>query len=195
MSADAARQETLRWLHKRAGPLPSHAWHGATFEREVAPGHSAFAVSLTEPAPYWVARLDHPDAVVAGRTWSTEVTVGISPQGAQFGVRLSYVSHREDPDVELSTPGIALQVADRPGLQDFGVPLTSQPWMLETTEGVHRLLELIENHGRTRPVYVVFPTRREKPIRRAHSSSADRWPGDASGSRTLSSSPLHFHSN
>jgi len=154
-SADAARHETLRWLHKRAGPLPSHAWHGATFEREVAPGHSAFAVSLTEPAPYWVARLDHPDPVVPGRTWSTEVTVGISPQGAQFGVRLSYVSRRDDPDVELSTPGIALQVADRPGLQDFGVLLTSQPWMLETTEDVHRLLELIENPGRTRPVYVV----------------------------------------
>jgi hypothetical protein len=148
-SPDAARHETLRWLHKRAGPLPSHAWHGATFEREVAPGHSAFAVSLTEPAPYWVARLDHPDPVVPGRTWSTEVTVGISPQGAQFGVRLSYVSRRDDPDVELSTPGIALQVADRPGLQDFGVLLTSQPWMLETTDDVHRLLELIENPGRT----------------------------------------------
>jgi hypothetical protein len=153
-SADEARHETLRWLHKRAGPLPSHAWDGTTFEREVAPGHSAYAVSLTEPAPYWVARLDHPDADVPGRTWSTEVTVGISPQGAQFGVRLSCVSRRDDPDVELSTPGIALQVAGRPGLQDFGVPLTSEPWMLETTDDVHRLLELIENPRRTRPVYV-----------------------------------------
>jgi hypothetical protein len=153
ISADEARHETLRWLHKRAGPLPSHAWQGATFEREVAPGHSAFAVSLTEPA-YWVARLDHPDADVPGRTWSTEVTVGISPQGAQFGVRLSYVSRRDDPDIELSTPGIALQVADRPGLQDFGIPLTSEPWILETADDVHRLLELIENPGRTRPVYV-----------------------------------------
>lgn len=34
-SADEARHETLRWLHRRAGPLPSHAWQGATFEREV----------------------------------------------------------------------------------------------------------------------------------------------------------------
>lgn len=153
-SADEARQETLRWLHRRAGPLPSHAWQGATFEREVAPGHSAFAVSLTVPAPYWVARLDHPDAAVPGRTWSTEVTVGISPQGAQFGVRLSCVSRRDDPEVELSTPGIALQVADRPGLQDFGVRLTSEAWLLESSDDVHKLLELMENPARTRPVYV-----------------------------------------
>ena len=154
-SADEARHETLRWLHKRAGPLPSDAWQGATFEREVAPGHSAFAVSLTEPAPYWVARLDHPDPIVPGRTWSTEVTVGISPQGAQFGVRLSCSSRRDDPEVELSTPGIALQVADRPGLQDFGVRLTPEAWLLESSDDLYRFLELVENPARTRPVYVV----------------------------------------
>jgi hypothetical protein len=153
-AANEARQQTLRWLHRRAGPLPSHAWQGETFEREVAPGLSAFAVALSEPAPYWVARLDHPDASVPGRTWSTEVTVGISPQGAQFGVRLSCTSRRDDPEVELSTPGIALQVADKPGLQDFGVRLTSEPWLLESTVDLTRVLELLANPARTRPVYM-----------------------------------------
>lgn len=55
---------------------------------------------------------------------------------------------------ELSTPGIALQVADRPGLQDFGVRLTSEAWLLKSSDDVYRLLELIENPARTRPVYV-----------------------------------------
>jgi hypothetical protein len=154
-AADEARQQTLRWLHRRAGPLPSHAWEGETFEREVAPGHSAFAVALSDPAPYWVARLDHPDPSVPGRVWSTEVTVGISRQGAQFGVRLSCVSRRDDPEVSLSTPGIALQVADSPGLQDFGVRLTPEPWLLQCSGDLSTLLELMENPARTRPVYMV----------------------------------------
>jgi hypothetical protein len=154
-AADEARQETLRWLHRRAGTLPAPAWHGESFELEVAPGHSALAVCLTEPAPYWVARLDHPDTAVPGRTWSTEVTVGVSPQGAQFGVRLSCVSRREDPDVELSTPGIVHQLADRPGLEEFGAHLTSEPWLLESSGDVLRLLALMENPARTRPIYVI----------------------------------------
>src|SRR5688572_12016307 len=115
-------------LHSRAGPLPPPAWQGESFEREVAPGHSAFAVRLTEPAPYWVARLDHPDTSVAGRTWSTEVSVGISPQAGQFGIRVSCVSRAADPDLEVTTPGIVHQVARRPGLLDYAVRLTPDPW-------------------------------------------------------------------
>ncbi len=155
VAADEARQETLRWLHKRAGPLPAEAWQGETFEREVAPGHSAFAVSLSEPTPYWVARLDHPDATVPGRTWSTEVSVGVSPQGGQFGIRVSCVSRAENPEIELATPGIVRQVADRPGLQDFGVRLNPEPWLLGSVDDVDSLLALLKNPKRTRPVYVV----------------------------------------
>jgi hypothetical protein len=154
-AAEEARHETLRWLHSRAGPLPPPAWQGESFEREVAPGHSAFAVRLTEPAPYWVARLDHPDTSVAGRTWSTEVSVGISPQAGQFGIRVSCVSRGADPDFELTTPGIVHQVAGRPGLLDYAVRLTPDPWWLESGADVDGLVDLIRNPRRTRPVYVI----------------------------------------
>jgi hypothetical protein len=154
-AAEEARHETLRWLHNRAGPLHAPAWQGESFEHEVAPGHSAFAVSLTEPAPYWVARLDHPDPTVAGRTWSAEVSVGVSPQGAQFGIRVSCVSRGDDPEIDLAIPGVVLQVAARPGLQDFGVPLRPEPWLLGSADDVDSLLGLMENPKRTRPVYVI----------------------------------------
>jgi hypothetical protein len=154
-AGEVARQETLRWLHKRAGPLPAEAWQGETFEHELAPGHSALAVSLNGPAYHWVTRLDHPDEAVPGRIWSTEVTVRASPQGAQFGVRLSCVTLWEDPDPELSTPGIVLQVADRPGLEELGVRLIAEPWLLGSSDDVLKLVALIANPMRTRPVYVV----------------------------------------
>jgi hypothetical protein len=154
-AADEARHETLRWLNNRAGPLPAPAWQGETFEHEVAPGHSASAVFLTEPAPYWVARLDHPDPVVAGRTWSTEVSVGVSPQTAQFGIRVSCVSRGDDPEIDLAPPGVVLQVSERPGLKDFGIPLRPEPWLLESPDDVDRLVGLMENPKRTRPVYVI----------------------------------------
>ena len=152
-AAEEARNQTLRWLQKRAGPLPQDAWAGQGFEREI-PGQHVSAVSLPDP-PYWVARLDHPDSNVAGRSWSTEITVGVGKERSQFGLRLRCSSRDYNPDPALTIPGIVRQMAERPGLEDYGVPLSLKPWTLENEADVERMTRLLENTSRQRPVYVV----------------------------------------
>jgi hypothetical protein len=192
-AANEARQQTLRWLHRRAGPLPAHAWQGETFEREVAPGLSAFAVSLSEPAPYWVARLDHPDASVPGRTWSTEVTVGISPQGAQFGVRLSCTSVATTQRSNSRRPVSRYRWRINPGYKISGSASPPSPGCsnpLPTSHGPWNCWRTRRELGPS----IWFPCRTERSMRGQRWSIADRLPGDVWVSLTSRFCRLHSHS-
>ncbi len=152
---EAARKEILRWMQRRAGRLPREAWEGNTFELRGLDAQPAEAVSLRDGA-FWAARLDDADKNVPGRKWISEVGLGTS-KGTKvlFGLRLTCVARRENPEYVPQTPGVILQLAQQLGLEDYGYSLTDQPWVLSTEGEVEQLLALLQNPLRTRPVFAV----------------------------------------
>lgn len=72
-----AQEEVLKWARKRAGViLPTGAWRGEDFELPAA-GRTTMASSIeTDGGLLWSLRGDDPDKQVAGRIWSSEISLG-----------------------------------------------------------------------------------------------------------------------
>lgn len=78
-----ARQQILAWAQRRSGGrLPKKAWDGAGFDYVAGPRTTLalrFSVDRTE---IWTLRADDPDKTVAGRVWTTEITIGATMTAA-----------------------------------------------------------------------------------------------------------------
>lgn len=161
----AARQEILRWLNNKAGRrLPAEAWEGKSFElfREI--GYQPVAAAALEKPHIWACRLDDADKQVPKRSWTTEVGLGLGPDGAVlFGCRLLCITLGENPSFIASIPGFVHQLVERFEAQLDGRRVRSSATVVgdaATTEG---LLKLLLDRSRRHPVIVVSCGTREEP--------------------------------
>lgn len=153
-AAQAARMAILNWLRdkQRISGLPEAAWEGVPFEIDAAQDRPVAVESFEN---VWAMRYDNPEGGPHGRIWRTEAIVGVQEQAALLGVRLTTITREWDVPIFRSVPKIISDLAESPGLMDYGVPLRGEPWRIESDRDVEEFVQLLENPGRTRPVYAV----------------------------------------
>lgn len=153
-AADFARRVILKWLRdkQRIQGIPNFAWGGEPFEIDASEDRP---VSVTAFDNVWAMRYDNPDRDVHGRIWRTEAIVGVQDRAAVVGARLTTITRDWDVPVVRSVPRVILDLAESPGLADYGVPLLAKPWSINTDCDTEDFVALLENQGRTRPVFAV----------------------------------------
>lgn len=152
-----ARLQALRWIQKRTDRLPEQAWKHEDFTLD-HPATPAAAVTLRRgEVDYWIGRLSHPDNDVAGRVWTTEITVAHDPNRnrARFGLRLTVATRELVPNFQSGIPGVVRQVVEAPGLLRHERRVSDTPWVITSEDEVDELISLIEDERRRRPIYVV----------------------------------------
>lgn len=178
--AGAARDAVLEWAENRVGDrLPKAAWEHGEFEQHTG-GRDRKAVRLVDgAADLWALRADDPDSTVAGRVWTTEVSIGFKPGGrAHFGLRLLVSSPEPDlSDMEPAVPGFLQRVARERGLYQRADRLASGPWLVGSDGDAERLVETMLDPERREPVFVLtvqenavdptFPLMDPEPLARA----------------------------
>lgn len=153
---ERARTETLFWVRRRTGGrLPKDAWDGRGFDH-LPGGRAVMARSVdNEIATLWALRADDPDKNIPGRTWITEVAIGLPKKGqAQMSVRLMAYSSESDLVISPHVPGVVRQVHNRCGLCSGKYPVIDAPKYIETDGELSRFLELLEDPNRCLPVIV-----------------------------------------
>lgn len=156
-TADAARHEVLKWAEKRCGgDLPEEAWNCEGFEY-LSGGRNSVGVRLkNDVTDIWTIRADDPDKNVAGRTWTTEVVIGLMHQQApQFSARLLVSTPEDELDINPHTPGFVQQVTEQCGLSRERYEFSSEPWVIDSEQQAEALIELLLNPGRSLPVFVL----------------------------------------
>jgi hypothetical protein len=169
---DQAQEQVLKWLQVRAGVLPRQAWNGEDFEH-MTPGRFAAGVLIPLPdGEYWCVRCDDPDKDVAGRTWTTEVSLARRGPIARFGLRLMMATTESEPDYRPSVPGVVRQVSDTPGLTEYGHALSVEPILVSDNSSLRTFVHLLLDPRRRRPAYVVSLGENETDPAQA---SLDAW--------------------
>jgi hypothetical protein len=165
-----AQRQVLAWAQRRSGgKLPKEAWGGAGFVY-LAGGRTRLAVRLSvDRTEIWTLRADDPDKTVAGRIWTTEITIGrIGDATPRLSVRLLASTPEEQLDIDPHVPGFLRQLATDPGLQIDDLALRSDAWRIGSAEEVNRLIALLENPARQLPVFVASGDERsdhpDKPL-------------------------------
>jgi hypothetical protein len=153
--ADCVRQ-VLPWLSNRSGrPLPPAAWNLESFELSDVGAQPTAAVSLAVPR-FWAARLDDADRAVPQRTWTTEIALGLQPDGdVLFGTRLVCASRGEASEFERTVPGFVKAIAQL-GAELDGRPIAAgAPTLISREVDVDDLVDLLEDPARRCPAVVV----------------------------------------
>lgn len=156
-NAEIARKEVLRWAQNRSGGrLPPEAWNFENFEY-LSGGRNSVGVRLrNEDSDIWAIRADDPDKNVAGRIWTTEVTVGLMVgQAPRFSLRLLASTQEEELDIEPHTPGLVQQVAESCALSRGSQQITTRPWLIETEADAVQLAEVLVDPYRKFPAFVL----------------------------------------
>lgn len=149
-----ARTQILMWLRDKQGirGMPPNAWDGAPFEMDATQGRP---VSVESFDHVWALRYDNLGEGPHGRIWRTEAIVGSAGNVGLVGVRLTTITREWDIPVIRSVPRIVADLAANPGLRDYGVPLGVTPSHVQSDSDVDKLVALLEEPRRTRPVIVV----------------------------------------
>ena len=122
------------------------------------PGRQAQAVRISnDEMDYWCARLDDNDKDVAGRVWTTELTVAhkLSDARPVFGLRQIVTTPEDEPAFTPALPGVIRQLAETPGLERNRRPITQKPTIVSTESEVDALIDLVQDKSRIMPVYVL----------------------------------------
>ncbi len=163
-----ARREVLRWAQNRSGgQLPSEACEFRNFEY-FSGGRNSVGLRLqNENSDIWAIRADDPDKNVAGRIWTTEVTVGLMVgQAPRLSVRLLASTHEEELDIEPHTPGFVQQVAANCSLSRGPQQITAESWLIETEADAVELTEMLVDPYRKLPAFILtVPEDSEDPNR------------------------------
>lgn len=178
--AGAARDAVLEWAEDRVGDrLPQAAWEHGGFEQHTG-GRDRKAVRLVDgAADLWALRADDPDRNVAGRVWTTEVSIFFEAgERAHFGLRLLVSSPEPDlSDMEPSVPEFLERVARERGLWRRADRLAPEPLLVGSEGDAERLVETMLDPTRREPVFVLtvpenavdptFPLMDPEPLARA----------------------------
>ena len=149
-----AREQVLKWLEVRVGSLPEQAWANESFDH-MTPGRFAAGVRIQLPeGEYWCVRCDDPDKEIAGRTWTTEVSLARQGSKARFGMRLMMATAEPEPAYKPSVPGVVRQVSEIPGLIEYDRLLSVDPIYVADDEALSSLVRLLLDPRRRRLAYV-----------------------------------------
>lgn len=154
---DQARREALTWAQRRSGGrLPQEAWDGRSFEY-LAGGRTTLGAQIeNEGIALWAVRGDDPDKTMAGRIWTTEVTLGRRGEGSpQVSLRLLVSTPETELSISPHVPGLMQQIAEKCGLSVGAITLAAQPWRIDSDSDVEELVEILESRDRRLPVLVV----------------------------------------
>lgn len=152
-----ARRAVLKWVERKAAQnLPSEAWDGLDFEI-LNGGRHAFATKLeTEALELWSVRSDDPDKEIAGRIWTTEVTIGgQAGQNSFFTVRQLMTTQEEDYRIEAAAPSFVSEVLQNSKLAVNGRLALNAPEYVSTQEQMDDLADWLVNPSRRLPAYVL----------------------------------------
>lgn len=155
-SAEAARREVLVWAQKRVGgTLPEDAWLGNDFDY-LAGGRNCVGSRIqNNVSDIWAIRMDDPDKKIPGRTWTTEVVIGLlSSNAPQLSVRLLASTPEDSLDVNHHSPGFVQQVSDRCGLWSGGYQLSSTSQVIDSADDAEQLSQMLADPNRKLPVFV-----------------------------------------
>lgn len=149
-----ARTQILMWLRDKQGirGMPPGAWDGAPFEMDAAQGRP---VSVESFDHVWALRYDNPGEGPHGRIWRTEAIVGRAGNAGLVGVRLTTITREWGVPIIRSVPRIVADLAENPGLRDYGVQLGVISSHVQSDRDVEELVALLEEPRRTRPVIVI----------------------------------------
>lgn len=160
----AARDQVLTWARNRSAcTLPAEAWSGQPFEA-LSAGRTTMATKVASgDSLLWSLRGDDPDKQIAGRIWSTEVSLGRAAEGEdiRLGVRLLVNSSEPELVIEPASPGLIRQVADECGLKDGQIPIWSAPHWASDESHIGTLIEWLQSDSRRLPVIVATGDERE----------------------------------
>jgi hypothetical protein len=155
-----AMEATLKWVAgKFAGTLPPEGLAGDSFDAEIT-GQVVRCIALREQG-LWTLRLVQPDApyqnqrAVAGRTWSTDVSIAREDDVVRVGVRVVCASLPYATDaIRLTRPYLLVELAETLALFDTR-HIEPTPWHLSTTDDLRELRAVLTSSRRTLPVYVL----------------------------------------
>ena len=154
-AVDQARTHVLRWAQNKViGKLPSEAWQCRDFEH-FASGRSCAAVHIEEDeGDVWCLRIEDPDKRIAGRTWTTEITVssGIGVEPPRFTLRLLVGTPEQSLKIEPSVPGVVRQIIDSPGLWAGTYRLTDKPLIIKSERAISLLVDALLDPSRKLPI-------------------------------------------
>jgi hypothetical protein len=153
----AIRKEVLQWLNSKAGrKLPIEAWEGRSFElfREV--GYQPVAAAALGNPRLWACRLDDADKQVPKRSWTTEVGLGLGPNGTVlFGCRLLCVTMGENVPFMPSIPGFVRQIAERYEATIDGRRARTRAAIVTDDSSTDQLIKHILDRSRRHPVIAI----------------------------------------
>lgn len=171
---EGAAHVAMDWMDaKLPQSLPKQARDLESFDVDHYGQQQVSGVSLAADG-LWSVRLVQPDApygsrpAVAGRTWTTEMSLHKSADGVRLGVRVLCASapYATEP-ITLTRPRVIIDLARKFGLQEIR-PLDGQPWMLATEEDVRALYDLLIDDRRTLPIILLTePDRRQWQVKLA----------------------------
>lgn len=155
---ERARKEVLKWASKRAGgTLPQGAWDGEAFEMQ-SPGRPTTCETVeTDGGNIWSIRGDDLDKDVAGRVWSTEITLGQEKLDSEtlVSVRLLMNSAEASPSFVPATPGLVHQLAEVCGLDDDGIGVRATPFIINGEDDAKRMIDWLSSAQRKMPAILV----------------------------------------
>ncbi len=152
----------LDWLaSKFPAALPAAAKAGKSFNADEH-GQTLQVVSIPEVG-LWSARLMQPDApspygdrdAVAGRTWTTELSLAADGAQVRVGIRVLCASlpFTQAP-IKLTRPRVVVDLANRFKMRDVK-PIAAEPLYLKQEDELPRLLALLTNPARSLPVFLL----------------------------------------
>jgi len=150
---------SIRWLESKIpAPVPEPGRLGESFHWEEI-GQSLRCVSLSDPR-IWAARLEQPDSpfrnrpAVAGRTWTTDISLASRQDRIVVGVRVLCASLPfAQETITRTRPRLVLDLA-----REFTFPrqkrMSGLPWVVTESE-VGDLRDYIEDPHRSGPVFLL----------------------------------------
>jgi len=150
-----AREQVLHWAQNKViGRLPEQAWEHSSFEH-FSSGRLCAVVRLnSDERDIWSLRIEDPDKSVAGRTWTTEVTIVLAStaQPASFTLRLVVGTPEEALVIEPHVPGVVRQLIARPGLFAGKYRLYDRPFVIKTAHSIELLMNALVDPNRKVPI-------------------------------------------
>jgi hypothetical protein len=151
------RKEALKWAQNRTvGRLPDEAWRGEAFQH-LSSGRTCMGARAVEgESDIWALRVDDPDKEIPGRVWSTEIVVGkASTNAGLFSLRLLITSPEDQLTLEPHSPGIVLQLAQRPGLYAGTYRISAESSTIRSDADMQTLIAQLIDPARKLPLIVL----------------------------------------
>lgn len=153
-----AKTHVLRWAqNKSIGSLPPEAWEFRDFER-LTSGRNCSAVHLeADDKDIWALRVEDPDKGVAGRTWTSEITISSGegfPQ-PRFTLRLLVGTSEPFLAIEPHVPGVVRQIISSPGLLAGAYKLTDKPLLIKSDHAAGILIDALLDPARKLPIIAI----------------------------------------